>query len=241
MIPHDILTLYSAKMLEYGIAVLFLLLFVPFWRYVQSPATGPALATARSRAPAACSAAEWFLAPADRSFHRGHAWLKGEEDGLVTVGLDDFAAKLVGPLSRVSLPEVGAAVGQGERAWRLTAADGRSVDMRSPVDGTVVELNPAVAADPDLAERDPYGDGWLMKVRPSRLHANRINLMSGRAVQRWMEEAAAGLRGHLAPGLGALVQDGGLPVAGMAKAIDPAGWDGLAGTHLLTAEEDAHV
>ena len=236
MIPHDILTLYSAKMLEYGIAVLFLLLFIPFWRYVQGPATAPALATANSRTPVA-RAAEWFLAPADRMFHRGHAWLLGGNDGLVTIGMDDFAAKLVGPLSRVSLPAVGASVGQGEQVWRLTAADGRSVDMLSPVDGTVVELNAALAATPDLAERDPYGDGWMMKVRPSRLRANRINLLSGRAVHRWMEEAAAGLRGHVAPGLGALAQDGGMPVAGMAKAIDPEGWDRLAATLLLTAEE----
>jgi hypothetical protein len=56
-------------------------------------------------------------------------------------------------------------------------------------------------------------------------------------VHRWMEEAAVGLRGHLAPGLGALSQDGGMPIAGMAKAIDPEGWDRLAATLLLTAEE----
>jgi glycine cleavage system H lipoate-binding protein len=238
MIPHDILTLYSAKMLEYGIAVLFLFLFIPFWRYVQGPAKAPAVAPAKSRVPVP-RAAEWFLTPADRMFHRGHAWLKGEDDGLVTVGLDDFAAKLVGPLSRVSLPAVGAPVGQGEQAWRLMAADGRSVEMLSPVDGTVVALNPSLAASPDLAERDPYGEGWLMKVRPSRLRANRINLMAGAAVRRWMEEAAAGLRGHVAPGLGALAQDGGAPVSGMARAIDPDRWDRLAARFLLTAEEDA--
>jgi glycine cleavage system H protein len=157
----------------------------------------------------------------------------------VTVGLDDFAAKLVGPLSRVSLPAVGAPVGQGEQAWRLTAADGRAVDMLSPVDGTVVEVNAALGASPELAEQDPYGGGWLMKVRPSRLRANRINLMAGQAVHRWMEEAAAGLRGRFEPGLGALAQDGGAPVSGMARAIDPEHWDRLAGTFLLTAEEDS--
>jgi glycine cleavage system H lipoate-binding protein len=227
-------------MLEYGIAVLFLFLFIPFWRYVQGPAKAPAVAPAKSRVPAP-RAAEWFLTPADRMFHRGHAWLKGGDDGLVTVGLDDFAAKLVGPLSRVSLPAIGAAVGQGEQAWRLMATDGRSVDMLSPVDGTVVELNPALAASPDLAEHDPYGDGWLMKVRPSRLRANRINLMAGKAVHTWMDEAAAGLRGHFAPGLGALAQDGGAPVAGMARAIDPERWDHVAATLLLTAEEDSHA
>jgi glycine cleavage system H lipoate-binding protein len=173
-------------MLEYGSAVLFHFLFIPFWRYVQGPAKAPALATAPSRTRAA-RAAEWFLTPADRLFHRGHAWLKGGDDGLVTVGLDDFAAKLVGPLTRVSLPLVGASVGQGEQAWRLTAADGRSVDMLSPVDGTVVELNAAVAGSPDLAERDPPGrlaEGPPVEAAPpDQPDAGRVH--------RWMEEAAA--------------------------------------------------
>jgi len=61
--------------------------------------------------------------------------------------------------------------------------------------------------------------------------------MADQAVRRWMEDAAAALRGHVAPGLGALAQDGGVPVAGMARAIDPDGWDRLAATLLLTAEE----
>jgi hypothetical protein len=103
----------------------------------------------------------------------------------------------------------------------------------------VAAVNGALDGSPELAERDPYGAGWVLKVRPSRLRANRINLMAGRAVQRWMEEAAAGLRGHVAPGLGALAQDGGAPVSGMAKAIDPEGWDRMAARFLLTDEEDA--
>jgi glycine cleavage system H lipoate-binding protein len=240
MIPHDILTLYSAKMLEYGIAVLFLVLFIPFWRYVQGPAPAAAPARVPQRVPAT-RAAEWFLTPADRLFHRGHAWLKAEQDGLVTVGLDDFAAKLVGPLARVALPAPGSRVGQGEQGWSLVASDGKAVSMLSPVDGEVAAVNGALASAPELAERDPYGDGWVLKVRPSRLRANRINLMAGRAVQRWMEEAAAGLRGQVAPGLGALAQDGGAPVSGMAKALDPDGWDRLAARFLLTGEEDVHA
>jgi glycine cleavage system H protein len=236
MIPHDILTLYSAKMLEYGIAVLFLLLFIPFWKYVQGPSMSLAPATARVRTPLA-AAAEWFLVPVDRAFHRGHAWLKDTADGLVTVGMDDFAAKLVGPLSRVSLPAIGTQVGQGETAWRLVAHDGRSVDMLSPVDGTVVELNTALASAPEGAETDPYERGWLLKVRPSRLRANRMSLLSGQAARRWMDEAIAGLRAHVAPGLGALAQDGGVPLSGMARAIDPEHWDRLAAGFLLTGGE----
>ena len=239
MIPHDILTLYSAKMIEYGIAILFLVLFIPFWNYVQSSAVAPAPATAKVRVPA--PATDWFGLPMDRLFHRGHAWLKNETDGNVTVGLSDFAAKLVGPLSRISLPAVGSGVGQGEMAWRMVADDGKTVDMLSPVDGTVVEINGAVAANATEAESDPYGRGWLLKVRPNRLRANQINLLSGDAARRWMDEVLVGLRGQLAPSLGSLAQDGGAPMHGMARAIDPEHWDELAGTLLLTGKEERHA
>lgn len=235
MIPHDILTLYTAKMVEYGIAVIFLLLFIPFWRFVQGPAPALALAPAR----AASTLADWFSVPLDRLLHRGHAWALPQPSGLVTVGLDDFAANLVGPVARIALPEVGAQVGQGERAWDLVGNDGRTVAMLAPVDGEVAEINPEVAADPATAARDPYGAGWLMKVRPSRLRANRTNLLAGDAARRWMREVAAGLQGQLAPGLGALAQDGGAPVAGMARAIDADRWDDIARLYLLSADEEA--
>jgi glycine cleavage system H protein len=239
MIPHDILTLYSAKMLEYGIAVLFLVMFIPFWKYVQSSAAAPEPVAAKVRVPA--PATDWFALPMDRLFHRGHAWLKDEQDGNVTVGLSDFAAKLVGPLSRISLPAVGTSVGQGEMAWRMVAEDGRTIDMLSPVDGIVVDVNPAVAANVAAAESDPYGRGWLLKVRPNRLRANRINLLSGQAARRWMDEVLVGLRGQLAPNLGSLAQDGGAPLHGMARAIDPEHWDELAGEMLLTGKEERHA
>jgi glycine cleavage system H protein len=240
MIPHDILTLYSAKMIEYGIAVLFLLLFIPFWNYVQGPTKGFVPATAKARARVA-SAIEWFSVPVDRLFHRGHAWVRPETDGLVTVGMDDFAVKLVGPLARISLPAVGSTVGQGEMAWRLIAADGKAVDMLAPVDGRVVEVNPALSETPALAEHEPYEGGWLLKVRPSRLRANRINLLTGAAAGRWMEEVLTGLRARFAPGLGALAQDGGAPLSGMARAIDGEQWDTLAKTFLLSDEENVHA
>ncbi len=241
MIPHDILTLYTAKMVEYGIAVLFLLLFIPFWRFVQGT-SARVPATARAAAPVpATTLADWFSLPGDRLFHRGHAWAQPDGSGVVTVGLSDFAAGLVGPVSRLAMPAPGAEVGQGERAWRLVADDGRSVAMLSPVDGTVTEVNPALAADPSLAVTDPYGAGWLMKVRPSRLRANGTNLLSGRAAKTWMREIAAGLQAQLAPGLGALAQDGGAPVPGFARHLDADRWDEVAASFLLTGEEDAHV
>ncbi|MEI6667845.1 MAG: glycine cleavage system protein H [Acidobacteriota bacterium] len=241
MIPHDILTLYSAKMIEYGIAILFLLVFIPFWNYVQGPSAVAVPVQARVR-QAAAAGAQWFQVPLDRLFHRGHAWARPEADGLVTVGLDGFAANLIGPLAAVGLPHVGAAVGQGERAWRLIAEDGRAVEMLSPVDGVIADINRDLVSAPDAAQTDPYGAGWLLRIRPDRLRANSTNLLSGPAARRWMDEAVAGLQQACSPELGALAQDGGVPVSGMARAIDPEHWDRIARTHLLTDEKEAaHV
>jgi glycine cleavage system H lipoate-binding protein len=241
MIPHDILTLYSAKMIEYGIAILFLLLFIPFWKYVQGPSAVAVPARASLRQPAAAGAG-WFPIPLDRLFHRGHAWARPDADGLVTVGLDGFAAKLVGPLASVALPQIGGTVGQGEKAWRLVADDGRGVEMLSPVDGTIAEINTDLVRAPEAAQADPYGRGWLFRVRPQRLRANSTNLLSGTTARRWMDDAITGLQRTLSPELGALAQDGGLPLGGMARIIDPDHWDVLAGTHLLTDDkEDTHA
>ena len=237
MIPHDILTLYSAKMIEYGIAILFLLLFIPFWKYVQGPSAVAVPAQARVRQPAMVGA-DWFPIPLDRLFHRGHAWARPDADGLVTVGLDGFAAKLVGPLAAVALPQVGVTVGQGERAWRLVADDGRAVEMLSPLDGTIAEINADLVRAPEAAQVDPYGRGWLFRVRPQRLRANSTSLLSGATARHWMDEAIAGLQRTLSPELGALAQDGGLPLAGMARIIDPDRWDRLARTHLLTDDKE---
>lgn len=238
MIPHDILTLYSAKMVEYAIAVAFLLLFLPFWRYVQGGAQAPSRARASVPDPAA---GDWFPVPPDRWYHRGHAWARPENGGVVTVGLDDFAVHLVGPLARVSLPAVGAVVGQGEPAWRLVADDGRAVEMLSPIDGAVVDINAAAAEDPRLAQDQPYEEGWLLKVRPARLRANRTGLLSGDSARLWMRQSVAALQARVAPALGTLAQDGGSPLRSMARALAPDDWTTVARAFLLTDEEDAHA
>jgi glycine cleavage system H protein len=228
MEPHGILTLYSVKALEYLVAVAYLLAFVPFWRYLSAP---PAPAAAPSPHLAG---AGWFRLASDVALHPGHGWARGTgEDGTVTVGLDDFAGRLVGPLTAVCLPRPGSALAQGERGWTLVAGP-VAVDMLAPVGGTVVAVNPQVEEAPGVAERDPYGAGWLLKVRPSRWPADAKQLLTGARARRWMEEAGDALRARAAPDLGVVVQDGGVPVRGIARELDPDGWPQLARELLLT-------
>jgi glycine cleavage system H lipoate-binding protein len=233
MIPHDILTLYAAKPVEYLIAVAFLLSFVPFWRVLHGgrAARRPAVV----RRPAMPRLVEWFELPEPLFYHPGHAWARVEPNGVVTVGLDDFARKLVGPLAGIRLPVAGAHVGQGEPGWTLLAGD-RAIDMLSPIDGIVIETN-VEAFGPDRTGPDPYGEDWLLKVKPVRLSANLKSLMANGTAQKWTELAADLLRARLSSEAGLVYEDGGVPVDGIARSLDPETWDDMAREFFLTKPE----
>jgi glycine cleavage system H lipoate-binding protein len=239
MFPHDILTLYSTKAIEYLIAIAFLVAFVPFWKYVSAelPAAQRALQPARHKM---YDLVEWFRMAGDVAFHPGHAWARVEAPGSLTVGLDDFAQKLVGPFKSVELPPVGTRLAEGQAAWRLHA-DGSSVQMLSPVDGVVTAVNPRVVESPSLVNRDPFGRGWLLRVESPRFDPVRRGLMNGRTARHWLEEATEQLRMKLSPELGVVMQDGGTPVDGIAHAIDPERWDRIAAEFFLTDERDLNA
>jgi glycine cleavage system H lipoate-binding protein len=230
--PHDILTLYSSKALEYGIAISFLVLFIPFWRFVMTPAAAPARVAVRPRVPVAESV-EWFQFARDVGFHPGHAWARFGQGALATVGMDDFARQLIGSQATLELPTPGTSLVQGEPAWSLRNGD-RQVAMLSPVDGVVKEVNPAVGASLASLGGDPFGTGWLMQVEVRRPAANERTLLSGDAARAWLQHTTDALRMRIAPDMGLVMQDGGMPVDGIAQAIDPERWDTIAREFFLS-------
>jgi glycine cleavage system H lipoate-binding protein len=245
---HEFLSVYTAKAAEYLLAVGYLILFIPFWRFVQGSRSevvttagatvAPEVAFAREAPRAAAPrpaaavalprpAAGWFFVPPGVHLHPGHTWARLEADGLVSVGLDDFAHKLVGP-ANVSLPAVGAKVSQGEAAAEI-GDESETVGLVSPVDGTVVAVNPSAGA-----LEDPYGASWLYKVDAPRLAANLRQLFDGPAAQRLVDDAGAALALRMSPEIGHVLQDGGAPVHGIARALAGDDWAALARSFLLT-------
>jgi len=216
---------------EYLITVAFLLLFIPFWRFVNGrPVTEEvALAAAPSRFD---QLAGWFAVPEHVYFHPGHAWARFHGPQMVTVGMDDFSQKLVGDLSGIALPTPGSHVAQGERAWSLLSS-GKTIDMLSPVDGTVVKVNSQAQSNPAV-RGDPYGEGWLFKVKAARPRANLNQLLSGALARSWMEQASEAIQAMLSPELGRVFQDGGVPIQGIARRLDAEKWDDLCRRFFLT-------
>jgi glycine cleavage system H protein len=234
MHAQDFLSGYSAKLLEYGLAVTYLVLFVGFWRFVQAGKKAPEQAMEREPELVRAPAAGWFSVPGEVSLHPGHTWARMEADGTVAVGLDDLGHRLVGAFDRVELPRPGDQVEQGAAAVTLDAA-GKRIGLLSPVDGEVVAANPAMAAAAD-GQAEPYGQGWLFKVRPSRWARNAAQLLRGDAARSWVEEQARILSARLSPEPVPMLQDGGAPVHGIAREIDPEHWDVIAREFFRTQE-----
>ena len=166
-------------------------------------------------------------------YHAGHAWCLHERKHLERIGIDEFAATVAGPIDKVELPRPGQWIRQGQKAWAFSRNRER-VEMVSPVEGEVLEVNSEVANDPSLLSKDPYGRGWLLVVHvPDEESMNR-NLLPRTLVPNWLRSAAESLYARQPQLAGATAADGGRPVENLTAALPGVEWRKLAGEYFLT-------
>jgi|GraSoiStandDraft_24_1057298.scaffolds.fasta_scaffold00153_8 glycine cleavage system H lipoate-binding protein len=161
-----------------------------------------------------------FAVPQGYSFHPGHTWVLHEGAENTRVGLDSFAANLLSPVERVDVIGPNRWVRQGQKLLSLKSGD-LSVDLLSPVEGVITSINRDVVADPALATRDPYKDGWIAVIKSPDFAINQKNLVSGPMVAPWMQNNVTRLNGMASSMSPALAQDGGLPVVGLLARLEP--------------------
>jgi glycine cleavage system H protein len=101
--------------------------------------------------------------PSDLGYTAEHEWI-ATADGVATIGVTEHAAEQLGDVVYVQLPDVGAKVTAGRPCGEIESTKSVS-DLYSPVDGEVVEVNGEVNDDPGLVNTEPFGTGWLIKVR----------------------------------------------------------------------------
>ncbi len=104
--------------------------------------------------------------PAELRYTESHEWLRPQEDGIVTVGITDHAQHLLGDLVFVEIPEVGRVVSAAESCAVVESVKAAS-DVYSPLDGVIVEVNELLADSPELINQDPYGEGWIFRIKTS--------------------------------------------------------------------------
>ncbi|MGM0594703.1 MAG: glycine cleavage system protein GcvH [Pseudomonadota bacterium] len=102
--------------------------------------------------------------PEELKYTKSHEWVRTEADGSITIGITEHAQDLLGDMVFVELPESGRALTADEECAVVESVKAAS-DIYAPVDGEVSEINEALEDTPELVNQDPYGDGWLFRMK----------------------------------------------------------------------------
>ena len=106
------------------------------------------------------------MTPEDLHYTKDHEWVRTEGNGeTLRVGVTDYAQDALGDIVFVTLPEAGSHLTAGEACGEIESTKSVS-DVFAPVTGTVTERNEALDASPELVNSDPYGEGWMLAIRP---------------------------------------------------------------------------
>ncbi len=159
--------------------------------------------------------------PLDRMYHRGHTWVKQDDDGNYLVGIDDFGKRLIGKPEKIEFPEVGSTLHTNGTAWKIKRgkADAR---ILSPINGEVIETG-----DPEK--------GWFLKIKPEANNGNTDHLLkNGKEIKAWFMKELERLQFALSTdGVGASLADGGVLIDDLPKSNPDADWDGVYGEIFL--------
>lgn len=124
--------------------------------------------------------------PTDLKYTRAHEWVRSLPNGSVEIGITDHAQHALGDLVFIELPEVGRTIKAGDACAVVESVKSAS-DVYSPVSGEVVESNGALASAPEAVNQDPYGGGWLLRVRLDARAGAPADLLSAAEYGKFVE------------------------------------------------------
>jgi glycine cleavage system H protein len=125
------------------------------------------------------------LFPEDLQYTKDHEWIRSQGD-TVQEGVTDFAQEALGDIVFVTLPDVGAEVTAGATCGEIESTKSVS-DVYAPITGTVVARNESLDTAPELINSDPYGDGWMLEIRPAE-GADSSGLLDAAAYQAGLDQ-----------------------------------------------------
>jgi glycine cleavage system H lipoate-binding protein len=180
-----------------------------------------------------CDQASGFNVARDYYYHHGHTWARVEYGGLVRVGMDDFALRLLGPQEKIEPLRLGEMVVQNRPQAKI-GRGGHTAQPLSPVDGKVVAVNAKLTGRADTANHSPYGEGWFMVIQPTNLRRNLKNLLFGTESLGWMDDESQRLTSLLSDTSGhRLAATGGEAITDIYGSIPNADWDRLVSEFLI--------
>jgi glycine cleavage system H protein len=124
--------------------------------------------------------------PADLRYTKSHEWVRTRADGSLEIGITDHAQHALGDLVFVEVPEAGRSVQAGEACAVVESVKAAS-DVYAPLAGQISEGNARLTSEPETVNKDPYAEGWLMRLRPAAGALAAAELMSAADYQKFLD------------------------------------------------------
>ena len=176
---------------------------------------------------------EGFKIPQGYYLHRGHSWIKIEEENAVRVGLDEFTLRLLGPFDGIDAPLIGKTLQQGRPDITLRRGD-KTARLLSPVSGVVTAANIGLSQNGRIESREAYADGWIVRAHSNDLRRDIKRLMIGEETTGFLRSEVEQLTAVIEETAGPLAADGGHLGDDLYGKLPQLGWDRLARMFLRT-------
>lgn len=220
--------LFETKGIEYLIIIAFLLLIIPFWIIINRP-----VKIARQLKRSMGSLSSGILrVPQGMFYGKNHTWAHLEVSGNARVGFDDLLLHITGEVNLKDLKNKGDIVNKGEV---LTEVDqnGKTLRITSPISGEIVSTNRLIIDDPWLMNEDPYGKGWVFRIKPTKWvaetnschFAEEANGWLRKELERFKDFLAVSMKTHSSESNMVYLQDGGELVDNVLAAMPKEVWD----------------
>jgi len=218
--------IFDTKGIEYLIVIGFLILVIPFWRALNKPVK---VKEAISERFGILNAAVLKI-PEGLFFSKNHVWSHLERSGKVSLGLDDMLMHITGRVELKNFRNPGERIRKGDLIAEITQ-DGKQLKIASPISGEIRDVNEYVSSEPGVLNEDPYGSGWLYKIKPDKWTEETADCAIAADAKTWSENellkfkdfVAHSLEKHYPQTSAVILQEGGElidhPLTGMPEEV----------------------
>lgn len=206
---HDI---FATKGIEYLIIITFLVLLIPFWIVLNKQNE---IGRKIQKALGFLSAGILRI-PQGLFFSKNHTWMHMEKSGSAMVGLDDLLLHITGEVKFSNHKNPGDMIRKGELLTEIDQ-NGKLLRILSPVSGKIMNLNSTINENPGILNEDPYGKGWIFKIKPSNwitetkacYFAEEATTWSATELERFKDFLAVSMKNYSPEPSMVILQDGG--------------------------------
>jgi len=205
--------IFDTKGVEYIFVIGYLVFLIVFWNLIKNPGR----MMQQIRHAASTLSASLLKIPQGVFFSRNHAWTHLGESGVAKVGMDDFLQHVTGKVNFISLKNPGEVINRGDLLTEIEQ-DGKRLSLFSPISGEITSSNLMLEESPEIINKDPYGKGWIYKVKPKDWVKETNSCLLGDEATEWSEKEMTRFKDFLTGGpmrkfssepSMALLQDGG--------------------------------